>query len=405
MYQRHDHHTCPPPNPATGKRPPHRCRGHWCASLTTPTGRITRYTTTRRDAITALSQLRRDRDTGTLTQHTITLGQWLTHWLNTTASRRVRRATLTGYRGKTRYLPPHLTRTRLTRITPLMLDRLYADLAAHGYSPRTIAQLHSVIHQALAKAVKQGLIPRNPADLADKPPIPRGTPTVLDPTQARRILDTARGTRMEARWWVALTLGLRQGEALGLGWDDVDLERGTIRVRRALQREKGRGLVMVDPKSRAGYRVIPMLPECVEVMRRHHAQWLSEKAEAGSSWWEHTPDEWRLVFTQRSGRPVDSSPDSAAWHRLLDEAGVPRVRLHDARHTAITLWLLAGVPLHTAKRWAGHSSITLTSDTYGGLVGEMHDEGMRALTGWLDRAAALGVGEDVADEAAQVDSP
>lgn len=377
VYQRHDHPSCPPTH--DGTRPAHRCYGHWVAAVTLPTGRrVVRYRRTKREALDALRHLIAERDKGGLHGDNVTLHDWLNHWYTTTATVRVRPTTLAGYRSKIdQYLIPELGRIRVTRIRATDLERLYAAMSARGLSPRTIAQTHAIAHNALAKAVKQGIITTNPADHADTPPVRRQPPTVLDAAAVRRILTTAAGDRLEARWWVALTLGLRQGEALGLSWSDVDLEAGTVTIRQALHRPPGGGYQLQAPKSAAGFRTIPMAPECVAAMRRRAAVQDAERVHAANVW--ANPD--GLVFTEAAGQPIQPSRDSKRWHELLDRAGVPSMRLHNARHTAITVWLLAGVPMHLAKRWAGHSSYALTSDTYGGLVAEMHQQGVDALAG------------------------
>lgn len=370
VFQRHDHRTC-----TDG---PHRCRGHWVAAVTTNGTRVVRYRQTKREALDELRRMLTERDHGTLTTDRTTLTAWLDHWYTTTAATRVRPSTLRGYRSKIdNYLIPALGNRRLTKLTALDIEKAWAAMILRGLSPRTVAQAHAILHNALSRAVKAGLIPSNPADLVDKPPVQREPPTVLDPPTVRLILDTTHGDRMEARWWVALTLALRQGEALGLTWNDIDLDRGTVTVRHALQRAPGGGMTHVQPKSRAGYRTIPMTPETQAALAAHRDRQDRERDLAGTVW----ADQLGLVFTQANGRPLSPEMDSRAWHALLRRAGVPSTRLHTARHTAITMWLLAGVPLHIAKVWAGHSSVQMTSDTYGGYIPQMHEQGMAALSG------------------------
>lgn len=378
VYQRHDHDTC-----TDG---PHRCSGHWVAAVTVNGKRVVRYRRTKREALDELRRMLAQRDT--LTNDRTTVAAWLDHWLATTAATRVRESTLRGYTSKVeQYLKPTLGKKRLTALRPHDLERMYADMIGRGLSPRTVAQTHAILHQAIGKAVKAGLVASNVADLADKPPVRREPPTVFDPAALRTILATAAGDRMEARWWVALTLGLRQGEALGLTWDDVNLDgpQPSVTVRHSLQRGRG-GLGHVLPKSAAGYRTVPMSRAMTAVLRRHRDRQEGERVRAANVW----ANDLDLVFTQDTGRPVGPESDNRAWHALLTKAGQPSVKLHAARHTAITMWLLAGVPLHTAKVWAGHASIQITSDTYGGVVAQMHEQGLAALEGiYVDTASAL----------------
>lgn len=191
----------------------------------------------------------------------------------------------------------------------------------------------------------------------------------LTAAEARLLLDAARHVRNGARWSVALALGLRQGEALGLRWSDVDLDAGTLTVRRALQGQTGRGLVYVEPKSQAARRCILLPAALQEALRAHRAAQLEERLAAGPLW--HDAD---LVFAQVTGRPVDPRRDWADWKTLLATAGVRDARLHDARHTAATLLLQQGVPARVAMQVLGHSQITLTLGTYSHVVPELADE-------------------------------
>jgi integrase len=374
VYQRHDHPSCTDTD--------HRCYGHWVAAVTVEGRRVVRYRRTKREALDELRRMLADRDRGTLANDRTTVTDWLDHWYETVATAKVRESTLRGYRSKIdNYLVPELGRKRLSKLTPSDIERSWAVMRERGLSPRTIAQAHAILHNALSKAVKSQIIPANPADLADKPPVRRQTPVVFDPHATSLILTAAEGDWLEARWWVALTLGLRQGEALGLTWPDVDFTQrddaphGSVTVRRSLQRSRGRGLVHVEPKSYAGYRAIPMRADMADKMRQHQRSAIQAQRDAGNIW----NNQLDLVFTWKDGRPVTPELDNRQWHALLRKAGQPPVKLHAARHTAITGWLLAGVSMHTAKVWAGHSSIQITSDTYGGLVPQMGQQGVAAL--------------------------
>ena len=184
------------------------------------------------------------------------------------------------------------------------------------------------------------------------------------------MLAAAAGRRNAGCWSVALALGLRQGEALGLSWDAIDLDAATVSMRQALQRQAGRGLVLVKPKSRAGRRVVSLPDPLVDALRAHRAQQAQERLLAGSTW----SDEHNLVFTQPTGRPVDPGKDYQEWRRLLEAAGVRRARLHDARHTAASLLLAQGVPARVVMEMLGHSQITLTLGTYSHVAPELQQE-------------------------------
>ncbi len=299
-----------------------------------------------------------------------TVGQWLTHWLDTIAARKVRPRTLEGYRSKVRtHVEPALGHHRLDRLQPEHVEAFYAECAAAGMSSASVLQCHRILSRALKVAMQRGKVARNVCTLVDAPSLVRTEVDPLSAADARKLLVTARTGRNAARWSVALALGLRQGEALGLQWTDVDLERGTLTVRRALQRQQGRGLVFVEPKSRAGRRTVVLPTALRDGLRTHRAAQLEERIAAANVWQDSG-----LVFAQVNGRPIDPRRDWSDWKVLLQAAGVRDARLHDARHTAATLLLQQGVPARVAMQILGHSQISLTLGTYSHVVPELANE-------------------------------
>ncbi len=299
-----------------------------------------------------------------------TVAEWLGHWLDTIAIRKVRASTLQGYRGRvsTRIVPA-LGHHRLDRLQPEHLEAWYLELEDEGLAPATILQLHRILSRTLKVAMQRGKIARNVCSLVDAPSLRRDEVVPFSATEARSLLAAARGLRNEARWSVALALGLRQGEALALRWEDIDLDSGTLTVKRSMQRLVGKGLVFDEPKSRASRRAI-MLPNGLrDALRAHRAAQLEERLAAGSEWQENG-----LLFAQVNGRPIDPGSDWKSWKALLALAGVRDARLHDARHTAATLLLQQGVPARVAMQILGHSQISLTLGTYSHVVPELAQE-------------------------------
>ena len=152
---------------------------------------------------------------------------------------------------------------------------------------------------------------------------------------------------------------MRQGELLGLKWQDVDLEMGVVRVRRALQRLRRVGFVEVEPKSATSRRAARLVPLAVTALRRHRARQLEERLQAGTAW-----EDRDLVFCTEHGRPLTHTTVLRAFWRLLDEAQLPRIRFHDLRHSTATLLLAQGTHPKIVQELLGHSSISLTLDTY-----------------------------------------
>lgn len=328
--------------------------------------------TTRATVVRKVRALEAQREAGYVPQSgkAQTVESWLEHWLTTIAVARIRPRTYEGYTYfvRTRIVPV-LGHHRLDRLQPEHVEKFYAALRAEGLSSSTILQAHRILSRALKVAVQRGRVARNVCTLVDAPSLQRKEVEPLSAEEARRLLDAARHGRNAARWSVALALGLRQGEALGLQWRDIDVENGTLTIRRALQRLKGVGLVMAEPKSRAGRRTLALPSSLLRGLQEHRELQAAERRSAQEAWQDND-----LVFAQLDGRPIDPRADWKAWKDLLQRAEVRDARLHDARHTAASLLLLQGVAPRVAMQILGHSQIALTLGTYSHVVPELATE-------------------------------
>lgn len=305
-----------------------------------------------------------------------TVAQWMDTYLQTVAARRCTPQTVYDYRSKARnWIVPHLGGVRLDKLQPEQLDALYLAMDRAGKASSHALKVHRILSRALEIAYRRGLAPRNVAKLVDAPC--GATPDMHDLTrdEARAVLATARGRRNAARWSVALALGLRQGEALGLRWAHVDLDVGELRIPKQLRRRVydhgcggtcGRkrgaecprrsegGLVFADPKGKSK-RTIPLPRPLVRALAAQRETQDLERTWA-TDWWA----EQDMVFAQSDGRPIDPRADWQEWHDLLEAAGVPHVRLHDARHTAATLLRAQGVDLAVIQEILGHTDARTT---------------------------------------------
>lgn len=326
----------------------------------------------RADVVRMVRELEDQRDAGIVlaSGRGMTVEQWLDHWLTAIAVRRLRPKTYGNYECNIRrHLVRLLGHHRLDRLQPEHLEAAWAQLASEGLSPATVLLNHRILSRALTVAMQRGRVARNVATLVDAPTARHEEVQPLTATEARRVLEAAHEIPNGARWSVALALGLRQGEALGLLWDAIDLDAGTLSVRRALQRQKGKGLVLVEPKSRAGRRTIKLPDPLRDALRTHRAHQAGQRLAAANVW-----EDGGFVFCQPNGRPIDARRDWADWKALLKAAGVRDARLHDARHTAATLLLQQGVPARVAMEILGHSQIGLTLGTYTHVVPELAEE-------------------------------
>jgi len=256
-------------------------------------------------------------------------------------------------------------------------ERLKSDL-----SPRTVQLSLVILRHALQTGVKWGLIGRNVAKLVDAPKVRRPEIKPLDLEQSRKFLDATKGERLEALYSVALGLGLREGEALGLRWIDVDLERQQLTIRQSLQRVGGKRfgsgpgkLEFVEPKTDRSRRTLRMPDTLVRSLRAHHARQLQERLIASSAWIERG-----LVFTTGIGTPIEPRSAVRDFKRILEKANEPdakiplSTRFHDLRHSAASLLLAQGVQLRAIMELLGHSTIALTANTYSHVMPSMMQE-------------------------------
>ena len=317
----------------------------------------------RADVVAKVRAIKAKRDAGVVNAagRAPTVGEWLDHWLDNIAARKVRARTLESYRSTVRlHLRPGVGYQRLDRLQPEHLERLYAALADKGLGPTSILRAHRVLSRALKVASQRGKVARNVATLVDPPVVKRPqTAMPLSAQEVRRVMAAAQAHRNAARWTVAMAVGLRQSEALALRWADTDLEQGTLTVRRGVHRVRGQGLVYEEPKADRSRRTLALPGPLVEALRAHRAAQLEERAAAGTEWEDHD-----LVFAQANGRPIERKSDWRAWKALLQEAGVRDVRLHDGRHTAATLLLSEGVHPRVVMEVLGHAQMRTTTDTY-----------------------------------------
>jgi len=248
-----------------------------------------------------------------------------------------------------------------------------------GLSTKSVAYIHQVLRTALGLAVRWDMVSRNVARLVDRPRIQRKPINPLTPDEAKRFLAAIRGHRLEALFSVALALGLRQGEALGLRWEDIDFGAGTLRVSHQLQRIEGK-LTLVPPKTEKSRRTLVMPSMIVDRLHEHEKRQVAERLWAGSKW-----SATGLVFTNRSGDPTQARRVIEQFHEALREAGLRRIRFHDLRHSCATLLLVQGVSPRVVMEVLGHSEIALTMNAYSHVVPELQMEAARRMQAILER--------------------
>jgi integrase len=294
-----------------------------------------------------------------------TVEQFLSRWLADKVKPSARPGTLRGYESKIRvHIIPALGMIALVKLTPQRLQSFFNAKLGAGLSPRSVHHLRAILRAALTDAVKWGLASRNVADLVDPPRVPHDEVRPLSSAEAQALLTAVEGDRLEALYSVALALGLRQGEALGLRWEDVDLDAGSLSVKQSLQRIGG-AFQFVEPKTARSRRTLPLPNVAAKALREHRTRQLTERLAAGPMWEEHG-----LVFTRANGRPLHGSNVTREFQRMLEQAGLRRLRFHDMRHACASLLIAQGVHPRVVMETLGHSQIGITMNLYSHVLPE-----------------------------------
>jgi len=316
---------------------------------------------TRKEVAEKLKVVLRDQQQGLLVAaERQTVEQFLTRWLAEVVEGKTRPRTHQSYKDIARlHIIPTLGKLQLSKVTPEDVQRLMNRKLAAGLSPRSVQYIRAVLRMALAQALKWGSVARNVATLVDPPKAESAPVTVLSPDQARTFLNAARGDRYEALYRVAVSLGLRRGEVLGLRWQHVDLERGVLRVAASLQKLPGKAPTLVAPKTKNSRRALPLPAALISALQAHRARQVEEQRCAGTRW-----QEYGLVFPTSIGTPINPPNLVRAFHALLERAELPHMRFHDLRHSCATLLAEQHVPERIAMEILGHSDIRVTQNIY-----------------------------------------
>ena len=314
-----------------------------------------------------------------------TVGQFLTWWLREVVRPSARPKTMKAYEYQSRiHLIPGVGDKPLQKLTPLHVQTFLNDRlnqrckrTERFLSAKTVRHLHRTLCTALNAAMKYGNVARNVATLVDPPRAQKPNIKFLNVEQARTLLETAKGDRLYALYATVLSLGLRLGEGLGIPWPDVDLDTGRFNVHQALQRidknlypDRG-GLQLVEPKGGYSARVVTRPAVTISALRHRQAQQDEERQWAGSSW----QNDWNLIFTTQDGKPLDERNVLRRFQeKILPIAGIPKMRLHDLRHSAVAILIAQGVNIKAISELLGHGSVAFTLQVYGHLLEETKRE-------------------------------
>ena len=335
---------------------------------------------TRKVAQTALTTVLSSLEAGTFSERKdVTLGEFLQEeWLPIIEST-IRSTTHASYKTHAqKHILPTLGLVKLQRLTPVMINALYAQLlkegkvcGSGGLSANSVRRVHATLHRALNDAVRWDRLSRNPCDAAD-PPRLRGTEEertrAWTNLELRSFLEVVKNERLYPLWLTLAMTGLRRGEALALRWADVDLERARLSVRRSLVPINGT-VEVHEPKTSRGRRLVALDPFTVSVLKAWSWRQKEERLEWGPAWTDSG-----LVFTRPDGKLIHPERVSKAFRVAVKKTGLPQIHLHDLRHTHATLALEAGVHPKVVSDRLGHATVAITLDIYSHAIPALSEE-------------------------------
>jgi integrase len=261
---------------------------------------------------------------------------------------------------------PHLGKVLLQRLRPAQISDWHATLRRQGgkdgrpLSPATVRQAHRVLHLALASACEQEKIIRNVASGRKLPKAESAAKTILKEGQIQPALQALAGHWLEPIATVAVGTGMRQGEIMGLMWNDIDLSHGKVRIQRSLEETKANGLRFKLPKTKSGIRTISLPASVIDVLKAHRKRQLELRLALGLG----KPGKDALVFCNEAGEPIAPSRVSGAWRDAVKRLKLPKVRFHDLRHTHASALISAGLDIVAISRRLGHASPVVTLTIY-----------------------------------------
>ena len=369
-----------------------RSDGRWQGTYTTGTNPGTGkpmkkyvYASTEKECVKKLKALQAAVDNGTFIEPSrLTVGQWLKIWAA---------EYLGGVKGSTEYsykkhinnhITPALGAVKLQKLKPHAVQAFYNDLQREkGLSPKTIKNLHGVLHSALKQAVTVGYIRQNPADNAKLPRVEKAEVQTLTEDFLPLFLEAITDHDFEAIYFTTLFTGLRQGEVLGLTWPCIDLDKGTVYIKQQLQRERGSsGAYVLGSLKNDKPRHIAIAPDVVKMLRHERAKQARRRLKAGSAW--SNPD--NLVFTNELGKHLVPDTVYAHFKRLAASIGCPGLRFHDLRHTYAVNALRSGDDIKSVQDNLGHHTAAFTLDTYGHVTEQMKRDSATRMQRVIDEA-------------------
>lgn len=353
--------------------------GRWMARITVEGKRKYFYGDTRQEVVKKMQDALHDMGKGLpLLDERQTVKDYLTTWYEGMKSQ-VRISSYRRYGDYVKHLIPGIGRYSLAKLSPQHLQVFYNKMLAQGLSPTTVHAIHSMLHRALDDALQMGLVNRNVSEMLKPPRRGNREMMPLSVIEMQRFLEVVRDDRFYTLYVMALSTGMREGELLGLRWQDVDLARRIARVRMNVQETFGR-YILAETKTAYSRRTVGLTKTAVDALAEHWQKQQRDKVSMGEMWTENG-----LVFPNGySGIMIPHNITKRSFKRYLVKAGLSRtVRFHDLRHTAATLLLASGVNVKVVSEMLGHSNVAITLRIYAHVLPHMQQSAVQAMDAML----------------------
>ena len=358
-----------------------RSDGRWEARFTTgfdpATGKQVQksvYGKTQKEVREKLTQITVDLDDGTYMEPAKeTVAEWMDIWLETYVKYSVKPYTLDAYqRDCDNYIKPALGYIRLSALTAPQIQRFYNSLLTEkNLSPKSVKNIHGVLHRALRQAMKLEMLRSNPTELCDLPKVRRKEIRPMEQNEIQAFLRAIEGSKYEILYQVTLFTGMRQGEVLGLTWDCVDFEHQTIFVNKQLQKtQKVGGTYTLVPTKTGRSRMITVAPSVMALLKKQRSQQAQMQLLAGQDW----ENPWNLVFTKETGGHLSHFMVYRTFKEIVTNIGLDYARFHDLRHSYAVVSIESGDDIKTVQMNLGHATASFTLDVYGHVSQKMRQQ-------------------------------
>ena len=349
-----------------------RTNGKWRAQVSVDGRRLSFTAKTKKEGLAWILETKNQIHAGlTFRGADMKLEEFLAEWLKTVASSSTKSTHITYSWTVSKRIVPYIGNVNLNDLRPDRIQRFYHHLQSEGCSNHAVHVTHKTLTAAMNHASKLGLIGRNPCSGTTPPKPEQPEMKFYDDQQVRFLLKTAReiGDRFYPLYYLAIHAGMRQAELMGLKWEDMDWELGTIQVKRQVRHFKGQSYSFTEVKSKSGIRSIKLGKEALEVLKEHKREQDLMIRSVGQNWIDLD-----LVFPSLSGTPYTASNIRRAFRNLLKVSRLPKIRFHDLRHTSASLMLNHGIPVLIVSKRLGHSKPSMTLDVYGHLIPSRQEE-------------------------------